>query len=955
MVHGFKSFEWRAGLGPFWISAIYLIISCLWVVSSDIFMATLISYSSTTFIWVGIIKGWVFIAATSLVLFTLLRRYVFVVQNTQYRLELSEERYHRFFEYTHDPILLFNRHGHCVDANPQAEVLTGYPREKLLNRPLSKLLRRKSSQEIIELFQEVKKLGFTRQETAIIHRDGTVRWVEYTLVQDTGGYYPLILRDITAQKNHLETLQRAALIFQHLTVGILVTDETGRITDVNPAAEKMFGYSKDEMMGQSTGVLYDLQLRKSREAIMAGLQKTGYWQGEIQFMRKNNQIGVCDRVVVPLLDDQNRMVGRISINQDITVRKQAETELRAKNAQMEAVFRAMPDLYFRLDATGQFLEVKPNLHIDLPLPLEDIIYNQVRSIFSPDTAEKFEQAITEALATKLVTNVECSFPSVSKVFEARLSALSDYEVVAICRDMTEDKEAEARLKLQRTLLTSISEASLDGIFVGSEAGKSIYYNRNFLKMWSVPDTDIDKADGLKIIETICCQVTEPAKCKADFERLMVDRVEVDRDQLYLTDGRVFDRYTTPLVGGETFYGRVWYYRDLTEQLKLEAQLRQSQKMEAIGRLAGGIAHDFNNILTIIIGNLEFLMDRTPDLPDPIQRDLDTVKAAAQRAAKLTAQLLAFSRQQNIRSQPVAVNEVLQGLQRLLEGMIGDDITLELNLRANPDQVMFDPNQLEQVLFNLVANGRDAMPEGGRITIATDTIHQPNRVGDITTVAGPHVVITVSDTGHGIDTQTQAKMFDPFFTTKVQGKGTGLGLSIVYGIVTQYDGQIEFDSNPDQGTVFKVVLPLVKDDQLTLGLGDHQSNLPKAPGHGTIMVVDDDDEVRSLINRVLKRHGYEVVSARTGVEALSLLTANPINVDLLIADVMMPELYGPELADQIKAQQPDLRVLYLSGFTTKALTRWNLDPDEILIKPFSINALVHKVQELLQSVDGGGSN
>ncbi|MCB0173680.1 MAG: response regulator, partial [Anaerolineae bacterium] len=664
---------------------------------------------------------------------------------------------------------------------------------------------------------------------------------------------------------------------------------------------------------------------------------------------------VCDRVVVPLLDEHNQMVGRISINQDITDRKHAETQLREKNAQMEAVFRAMPDLYFRLDATGRILDVKPNLHIDLPLLLEDIIYNHVHSIVPADTADKFEQAITQALATKLVTNVECSFPPIPKIYEARLSALNDYEVVVICRDMTEDKEAEARLKLQRTLLTSISEASLDGIFVGSEAGKCIYYNRNFLKMWSVPDTNLDKAECLEIVEAIYAQVTEPAKSKADFERLMVDQVKVDRDQLQLTDGQVFDRYTAPLVDGETFYGRVWYYRDITEHLKLEAQLRQSQKMEAIGRLAGGIAHDFNNILTIVIGNLEFLMDRTPDLPEPIQHDLDTVKAAAQRAAKLTSQLLAFSRQQNIRSQPVAVNDLLQGLRRLLEGMVGDDITLDLMLKANPDRVMFDPNQLEQVLFNLVANARDAMPEGGRITIATNTVHQPSRPGDITSAARERVVITVSDTGRGIDTQTQAKMFDPFFTTKAQGKGTGLGLSIVYGIVTQYDGQIEFDSGPDQGTVFKVTLPLVNDVQTTLSQGDNVSSIPPVPGHETIMVVDDDDEVRSLINRVLKRHGYEVVSARTGVEALAILTSNPIDVDLLIADVMMPELYGPELADQIKAQQPDLKVLYLSGFTTKALSRWNLDQDEILIKPFSINDLVNKVQELLQPADGGGSS
>ncbi|MCB0212238.1 MAG: PAS domain S-box protein [Anaerolineae bacterium] len=879
-----------------------------------------------------------------------MRRYVGAIRFTQRQLALSEERYRRLFHYAHDPIMLFNSKGCCIDANPQAEALTGYSRHQLLDLHFSKLGLRLSPRDTIHLLKQIKKKGFIRQKTAVTRQDGTIRWIEYTLAQDAAGDYPVIVRDVTAQKKQIETLQRAALIFQHLTVGILVTDEAGHITDINPAAEKMFGYSKEEMIGQSTGVLYDLQLKKSREAIMTGLQKTGYWQGEIRFLRKNSQVGVCERVVVPLLDNHNRMIGRISINQDITDRKKAEIKLRQKNAELEAIFRAMPDLYFRLDDAGQFLDVKPNFHGDLFLPPEEIIYNHVESVFSSNTAAQFREAITQALATKVVTNVEYSSPSNSKTYEARLSALNEYEVVALCRDITEYKQAETRLKLQSTLLASISEASLDGIFVGSFVSskecKCIYYNRNFLKMWSLPEIDLEKSDCREIAEDVYTQVSNPAKCRDDFERLMPNNEEVNRSQVSLIDGRIFDRYTAPLVDDQTYFGRVWYYRDITEHLKLETQLQQSQKMEAIGRLAGGVAHDFNNILTIIIGNLEFLMDSTPDLSSSVRQDLDTVKAAAQRAAKLTAQLLAFSRQQVIKAQAVALNDLIQGIARLLEGMIGDDITLELSLKANPDWVIFDPNQFEQVLFNLVANARDAMPAGGRIVIATDTISASLHPEEKDAATETYVRFTVSDTGQGIDSQVQAKIFDPFFTTKAPGKGTGLGLSIVYGIVTQYGGQIECESRPHQGTTFNILLPIMNSEQSLPINRNRVQKVSKAQSYETIMVVDDDDEVRELIIKILKRHGYKIVDARNGVEALATLESNAIHVDLLLTDVMMPEIYGPELAERIRTHQPDLKVLYLSGFTTKVLTRWKLTPQQILNKPFSVTTLVNRVQEVL---------
>ncbi|MCB0193092.1 MAG: PAS domain S-box protein [Anaerolineae bacterium] len=630
----------------------------------------------------------------------------------------------------------------------------------------------------------------------------------------------VILRRYTAaQKRQINSLQRAALIFQHLTVGIIVKDDRGHVTDINPAAEAIFGYSKAEMVGQSTGLLYDLQLKASRDALDNGLKENGYWRGEIRFMRKDGQMRVCERVVVPLLDETQTMIGRISINQDITERK----------------------------------------------------------------------------------------------------------------------DVEAKLQLQKTLLSAVSEAGLDGVIVASNEGKCIYYNRNFLNMWTVSREIVEQDDCASLAGRLVGQMTDPEKSMADFERLMPDSVEINRCRLQLKDGRVFDRYSAPLVNEDSHYGRVWYYRDVTKPLALEARLRESQKMEAIGRLAGGIAHNFNNILTIVIGNLDFLLESTPAVPDSIKPDLDTIKAAAERAAKLTAQLLAFSRQQIVQTRPVAVNALIKNLEQLLTGLLGDNITVDITLRAEPDQVTFDANQLEQVLLNMAANARDAMPDGGRLTVTTDTI---------VSLSGWNLMLSVSDTGQGMDSQVQSKVFEPFFTTKAQGQGTGLGLSIAYGIVTQYGGHLTFESHPDQGTVFTIVLPLLTDQATRPTQDEDIKQIATTPDRATILVVDDNDDVRAIVVKILQKRGYIVVAARNGPEALTILDVNPVKLDLLISDVLMPEMYGPKLADQLRAKQPDLKVLFITGYATDVLEQWTLDPKTVINKPFSSNALINRVQALL---------
>jgi two-component system cell cycle sensor histidine kinase/response regulator CckA len=390
-------------------------------------------------------------------------------------------------------------------------------------------------------------------------------------------------------------------------------------------------------------------------------------------------------------------------------------------------------------------------------------------------------------------------------------------------------------------------------------------------------------------------------------------------------------------------------RDVTEQRKLQEQFRQAQKMEAVGRLAGGIAHDFNNLLTVITSYSEILLeDLAPQ--DPRRGDLEEIRKAAASAAGLTRQLLAFSRQQVLEPRVLDVNAVLASTEKLLQRLLGEDIELVTALVPQPGAVKADPGQLEQVIVNLAVNARDAMPDGGKLTIETANadmdeayarVHLPSKPGQ-------YVMLAVSDTGVGMDEQTQRRIFEPFFTTKEVGKGTGLGLATVYGIVKQSGGFIWVYSEPGRGTTFKIYLPRVDEPMEAV-------TLPAAPkeslqGTETVLLVEDAAEVRAVTHLVLDRLGYTVLEAPNGKAALHLATKHHGPIHLLLTDVVMPELGGRHLAEQLTALRPELRVLYASGYTDDAVVRHGVLKPGIayLQKPFTPQVLARKVREVLDA-------
>jgi hypothetical protein len=390
-----------------------------------------------------------------------------------------------------------------------------------------------------------------------------------------------------------------------------------------------------------------------------------------------------------------------------------------------------------------------------------------------------------------------------------------------------------------------------------------------------------------------------------------------------------------------------FITDISQRKRLEEQLMHAQKMEAVGRLAGGVAHDFNNMLTVIAGYNQMILDQVSPL-DPLRGYAEEILKAADRAAALTNQLLAFSRRQIVQPHVFDVNAVLSRAGKMLRRLIGEDVELVFKLSPDAGNVKADPGHLEQAIFNLATNARDAMPGGGRITIETepaalDNLYARTHLG---VKPGAYVMIAVSDNGQGMDTETRRRIFEPFFTTKEKGKGTGLGLATVYGIVKQAGGDIWVYSEVGKGTTFKLYLPAVSEPASEAEGGGVSAE--RDMGHETILVVEDEQSVRDLTAKMLKAMGYTVLTAMSGAEALALAGAHKGSIDLLLTDVVMPGMGGKRVAEELQRRRPGIKAIYVSGYTENTISdHGEIDAGvEFLAKPFSREALARKLRQTL---------
>jgi two-component system cell cycle sensor histidine kinase/response regulator CckA len=384
----------------------------------------------------------------------------------------------------------------------------------------------------------------------------------------------------------------------------------------------------------------------------------------------------------------------------------------------------------------------------------------------------------------------------------------------------------------------------------------------------------------------------------------------------------------------------------------EDQLRQAQKMEAIGRLAGGVAHDFNNMLSVVLSYTGLILaDMKSD--DPLRPDLEEIRKAGERAAGLTRQLLAFSHQQVVLPKIVDLNQIVGGIETMLGRLLGADVEVTLLPAPRLGKVKADPGQVEQIVMNLVVNARDAMVHGGKLTIQTNNVDLDEHYASehLGVTAGPHVMLAVTDSGVGMDKETQAQVFEPFFTTKDKGKGTGLGLSIVFGIVKQNGGHIWLYSEPGKGTTFKVYFP--RTDETANPISSQPPGSEDLRGSETVLLVEDDEQVRAVARGILRRSGYTVLEAPGPGEALLVVEKYSGKIELLITDVVLPRMNGPELAERIRKSRPDMKVLFMSGYTDEAIIQHGILDSGVtfLQKPITVTSLTTKVREALGSRNG----
>ena len=644
---------------------------------------------------------------------------------------------------------------------------------------------------------------------------------------------------------------------------------------------------------------------------------------------------------------------------DVTDRKQTELALRRSEERFSKLFYASPfSIIVASYPEGKIIEANDAFLRLFEFERDEVIGRTTGELNIWANHEDRLTMLSRLASTESARDMEIVFRTKSNRYRTLLMSVEIIRIegqlysLAMSIDISQRKEVELVNQQSVSRLKATLESTADGILVVDLEGRIVDFNQQFAEVWKLPASLA--AQGRKVdliaafnehqaIADMLSQLKEPQAFVQRVGEIYATPHASSFDVLEFKDGRVVERYSQPQFIDGIPVGRVWSFRDVSEHKQLEEQLRQSQKMEAIGQLAGGIAHDFNNLLTVINGYCDLLLENKTDR---WQDSVQEVREAGRRAGQLTEQLLTFSRRSRFQSQIVRLNDVIAGSEKLLRRLIGEQISLSVILDPQVVAIKADTNQLEQVLMNLAVNARDAMPEGGRMTIATSLVFDAHSdSAEQAASSEPYAQLEITDTGVGIPRENQPRIFEPFFTTKDVGKGSGLGLSVVHGIMQQHNGVIRVTSQPDQGTTFTLLFP-------------HLGHCPKPQAnaspaialHGTetILLVEDEQAVRTMARRMLELHGYRVLEASNGQEALQKMQGFHEPIHLLVTDVVMPEIGGRQLAETMRSACPDLRVIYISGYHEDAsIQASSLKASEsLLMKPFTTQQLVVTVRQLI---------
>ncbi len=760
--------------------------------------------------------------------------------------------------------------------------------------------------------------------------------------------------------HRLDDAQRADLFrsfFDNAPIGMAVTATDGTWLGANAALAEMLGYANEELLATTMLALtHPDDQGETREGIRSLVaQECASWTFEKRVRAKDSAylwVHITTRLQQALPGVPALLFNYVL---DITKRKNADVLLRSSEEQYRRLFESAKDGILILDAaTGCVVDANPFMGELTGYPLEYFLGKHLWEIgpFRDLAASKLSFAELQArdyvryedLPLKALGGGVIDVEFVSNVYVVNSKKVIQCNV----RDISVRKRAEAALRLRDRAI----EAASQGIVITDSTRPDnpiTYANPGFSRLTGYQTSEILGRN---------CRFLQGPGSDAAAVSMFRDAIKNEKacvaDVLnYRKDGTTFwnNLALTPVkdaAGAVTNY--VGVQTDISGRKKLESQLLQAQKMEAVGRLAGGIAHDFNNLLSVILSYADMTLNElTPG--EPIRADIEEIKKAGQRATQMTRQLLAFSRQQVLETKVLNLSQVVGGMEKMLARLLGADIETTLLPAATLGSVKADPGQVEQIIMNLAVNARDAMPQGGKLTIETANVELDEEYArthhDVK--SGAYVLLAVSDTGTGMSKDTMAKIFEPYFTTKEHGKGTGLGLATVFGIVKQSGGHISVYTEEGKGSTFKVYFP-------RLGAGVVDAAAPWAPAFeaeteratGTILLVEDEEQVRVLARGILRRQGYVVLDVPNGGEALLACEQHGGTIDLLLTDVVLPRMSGRQLAQRVEHLRPAMKVMYMSGYTDDTVLHHGILDSGVafLQKPFTPASLVRKVQEVM---------
>jgi PAS domain S-box-containing protein len=879
----------------------------------------------------------------------------------------SEERFRATFENAGIGIALVDMQGRSFKSNPMLVQMLGYSKEELSRMTFPEYTHPDDREVEWQLFSELAAGKYEKYEIEkrFLKKDGGVVWglVTVSLIKGRDGR-PVcavgMVLDVTERKRAEVKFQEQRnfieAVLDSAQSAIIACDAHGSLTLFNQATRDIFGLPSESIPSEDWSQYYNLYhadgktlMKKEDVPLFRALQGEKLSNVEVMVVPKRSEPRVLVTSGQPIIDAKGRNLGAVVVFHDITERKHAEGTLRVSEIRYRRLFEAAHDGILILDAdSGEITDVNPFLtnllgfsHAELLGkklweigPLRDVFLSKAE--FLELQTKGYVRYENLPLQTKAGKRVAVEF--VSNVYLA-----GDQKVIQCnIRDITEQKQREA----ERTRLMTAIEQAAESVVVTDAEGIIEYVNPAFSIM-----TGYSREEALGKNPRFLKSGKQDAAFYASLWATILAG-QVWRGEMInrRKDGGLYTgkMSITPVYNEHRKMTHIVAMKeDITARKLLEDQFRQAQKMEAVGRLAAGVAHDFNNLLTIIIGYSDLMLDQF-GADNPMRAYTTAIKGAGEKAAGLTRQLLAFSRQQVLAPQVLDLNTLIANMTKMLKRLIGEDIDLVFNAGPSPAMVKADPGLIEQVLMNLAVNSRDAMPQGGKLTINTSPVQidEAYNATHFTIPVGSYVMLAVSDTGCGMDKDTQAHIFEPFFTTKEVGKGTGLGLATVFGIVKQSGGSIWVYSEPGAGTTFKIYLPSV-----TGALRAAQENTVPAGGSETVLLVEDDASLRELARMVLvARGGYKVLESIGGKEARLFAGEYKGPIHLLLTDVVMPGMGGRELSEELATLRPEMKVLYMSGYTDDTVVRHGVLEEGMafLQKPFTAESLLRKVRDVLDT-------